>query len=98
MCIRDRRLRLFDGLSDRAFLARPSRSFDLGGHQPGHANDRRPGAYPPVIADLTRRLSEAAEKMAKGEVKPTLPFDPFAIAPATSDFAMGLAMKPTDLM
>ncbi|HEU4958072.1 MAG TPA: hypothetical protein VFT40_10665, partial [Sphingomicrobium sp.] len=36
--------------------------------------------------------------MAKGEVKPTLPFDPFAIAQATTEFAMGLAMKPTDLM
>jgi polyhydroxyalkanoate synthase len=51
-----------------------------------------------VIADMTRRLNEAAEKMMKGEVKPTLPFDPFAIARATSEFAMGLAMKPTDLM
>ena len=47
---------------------------------------------------MTRRLHEAAEKMVKGEVKPTLPFDPFAIAQATSEFAMGLAMKPTDLM
>ncbi len=27
-----------------------------------------------------------------------MPFDPFAIAQATSEFAMGLAMKPTDLM
>jgi polyhydroxyalkanoate synthase len=47
---------------------------------------------------MTRRLSEAAEKMMKGEVKPTLPFDPFAIAQATSEFALGLAMKPQDLM
>ena len=30
----------------------------------------------------------------KGDVKPTLPFDPFAIAQATGDFALGLAMKP----
>jgi len=51
-----------------------------------------------VIADLTRQLHEAAEKMMKGEVKPTLPFDPFAIAQATSEFAVGLAMKPTHLM
>jgi polyhydroxyalkanoate synthase len=51
-----------------------------------------------VIAELTRRLSEAAEKMMKGKVKPTLPFDPFAIAQATSEFALGLAMKPTHLM
>jgi len=47
---------------------------------------------------MTRRLSEAAEKMMKGEVKPSLPFDPFAIAQATSEFALGLAMKPQDLM
>jgi hypothetical protein len=32
--------------------------------------------------------------MMKGEVKPTLPFDPLAIAQATSEFAFGLAMKP----
>ncbi len=51
-----------------------------------------------MIADLTRQLHDAAEKMMKGEVKTTLPFDPFAIAQATSEFALGLAMKPTDLM
>jgi len=51
-----------------------------------------------VIADLTRQLHDAAEKMMKGQVKTTLPFDPFAIAQATSEFALGLAMKPTDLM
>jgi polyhydroxyalkanoate synthase subunit PhaC len=51
-----------------------------------------------VIADLTRQLNEAAEKMMKGGVKPTLPFDPFAIAQATSEFAVGLAMKPAHLM
>ena len=32
--------------------------------------------------------------MMKGEVKPTLPFDPFAIAQATGDFALGLATRP----
>ena len=51
-----------------------------------------------MIADMTRRLTEAAEKMMKGDVRPTLPFDPFAIAEATSEFALGLAMKPQDLM
>jgi polyhydroxyalkanoate synthase len=51
-----------------------------------------------VITEMTRRLNEAAEKMMKGDVKPSLPFDPLAIAKATSEFAMGLAMKPTDLM
>ena len=30
--------------------------------------------------------------------KPTLPFDPFAIAQATSEVALGLAMKPTHLL
>src|SRR5688572_29924553 len=47
---------------------------------------------------MTRRLGEAAEKMMKGEVKPTLPFDPLAIAQATSEFALGIAMKPAHLM
>ena len=51
-----------------------------------------------MIADMTRRLNEAAEKMMKGEVKPTLPFDPLAIAQATSEFALGIAMKPEHLM
>jgi polyhydroxyalkanoate synthase len=51
-----------------------------------------------MIADLTRRLTEAADQMMKGKVKPTLPFDPFAIAQATSDFAMGLATRPQELM
>ena len=51
-----------------------------------------------MIADMTRRLGEAAEKMMKGHVKPTLPFDPLAIAQATSEFALGIAMKPAHLM
>ena len=50
------------------------------------------------FGDLSRQLHEAAEKMINGTVKPTLPFDPFAIAQATSEFAMGLAMKPAELM
>jgi polyhydroxyalkanoate synthase len=50
------------------------------------------------IADMSRRLTEAAEKMMKGEVKTTLPFDPFAIAQATGDFAMSLAARPQDLV
>ena len=50
------------------------------------------------FGDLTRQLHDAAEMMMKGEVKPTLPFDPFAIAQATSEFAFGLAMKPAELM
>ena len=51
-----------------------------------------------MIAEMTRRLSEAAEKMMKGEVKATLPFDPFAIAQAGTDFALGLAARPADLL
>jgi polyhydroxyalkanoate synthase len=51
-----------------------------------------------VIEEMTRRLSEAAEKMLKGEVKATLPFDPFAIAQAGTDFALGLAARPADLL
>jgi len=47
---------------------------------------------------MTRRLTEAADRMMMGDVKPSLPFDPFAIAQATSEFAVGLAMKPQDLM
>ena len=48
------------------------------------------------FADMTHRLTEAAEKMMSGKV--TMPFDPFAVAQATGDFAMGLAMRPQDLM
>ncbi len=51
-----------------------------------------------AFGDLSRQLQDAAEKMMKGGMKPTLPFDPFAIAQAGSQFAMGLAMKPAELM
>ena len=51
-----------------------------------------------TFGDITRRLNEAAEKMMKGEVRPTLPFDPLALAQATGEFAFGLAMKPAELM
>ncbi|MFL6769717.1 MAG: PHA/PHB synthase family protein [Sphingomicrobium sp.] len=51
-----------------------------------------------MTSDLTRRLNEAAAQMMKGGIKPTMPFDPFAIAQASSEFAMGLAMKPAELM
>ena len=51
-----------------------------------------------MIGEMTRRLSEAAEKMVKGEVKTSLPFDPFAIAQAGTKFALGLAARPTDLL
>ncbi len=49
-----------------------------------------------MIDDLTKRLTEAAEKMMGG--KPTMPFDPFAVAQATSEHAMSLAMRPQDLI
>jgi len=50
------------------------------------------------FGDLTRQLHDAADKMMKGGVKHTLPFDPFAIVKASSEFAFGLAMKPAELM
>ena len=43
-----RRLRLSDGLSDRALLARPARPFDPRGHQPDHAGDRQPRSAAPI--------------------------------------------------
>jgi hypothetical protein len=46
------RLRLSDGLSDRAFLARPSRPFDSRRHQSGHARDRQPGHAAAVTGDV----------------------------------------------
>jgi polyhydroxyalkanoate synthase subunit PhaC len=49
-----------------------------------------------MITDLTKRLIEAAEKMMSA--KPTMPFDPFAIAQAASEHAMSLAMRPQDLV
>ena len=49
-----------------------------------------------MIDDLAKRITKAAEQMMKA--KPTLPFDPFAIAQASGKFAMGLAMRPQDLM
>src|SRR3546814_12919170 len=67
-------------------------------HQPVHARHHQPRSLTPVIADLTRRLTEAADQMMQGKGKLTLPFDPFAIAQATSDFAIGLAARPQELM
>ena len=51
-----------------------------------------------MITELTRRFSEAAEKMMRGEVKTSLPFDPFALAQAGTEFALGLAARPADLL
>jgi len=48
--------------------------------------------------DLAKQLNDAAEKMMAGGMKPTLPFDPLALAQATGEFAMGLAMKPAELI
>ncbi|WP_051504303.1 PHA/PHB synthase family protein [Sphingomonas jaspsi] len=47
---------------------------------------------------IAKQMREAAEKMMTGGIKPTLPFDPFAIAQATGEVAMSLAMRPQDLM
>ena len=49
-----------------------------------------------MIDDLTTRLTEAAQKMMSA--KPTMPFDPFAVAKATGDYALSIAMRPQDLM
>ena len=57
-----RRLRLSDGLSDRALLARPPRPLDPRGHQPDHARDRQPrlaAAVMPSRQPLRRSLSPA---------------------------------------
>ena len=51
-----------------------------------------------MITEMTRRLSEAAERMLNGDIKASLPFDPFAIAQASTDFALGLAARPADLL
>jgi polyhydroxyalkanoate synthase len=48
-----------------------------------------------VIPDLTEAMRKAARSMGGGA---TLPFDPFAIASTTAQFAAGLAMKPSDLL
>ena len=99
-----RRLRLSAGLSDRALLARPSRPFDPRGHQPGDADDRRPGADPPVTSaftfgDLTRRLQRSRRKddEGRGQADPAVrSASPSPRRPASSP--LGLAMKPAELM
>ena len=53
-------------------------------------------ASPAGFGDLTKRLTEAAEQMMAA--RPTMPFDPFAIATAASEQALSLAMRPDDLM
>ncbi len=50
------------------------------------------------FSDMTKRLTEAAEQIMKSGAKPTMPFDPFAIARATSEHALSLAMRPQDLI
>ncbi len=47
---------------------------------------------------IAKQVADAADKMMKQGMKPTLPFDPFAIAQATGEVAMSLAMRPQDLM
>jgi polyhydroxyalkanoate synthase subunit PhaC len=51
-----------------------------------------------MIAEMSRRLAEATDKMLRAPAKPTMPFDPFAIARAGTDFALGLASRPGDLL
>src|SRR3546814_2764231 len=47
-----RRLRLSEGLSDRAFLARPARPFDPRRDEPGDADDRGKGPAAPMTEDI----------------------------------------------
>ena len=49
-----------------------------------------------MIDQLSKQMSAAAARMMSAG--PKLPFDPFAIARAGGDMAMGLAMRPQDLM
>lgn len=51
-----------------------------------------------MIDTIAKQMREAAEKMASGNFGTSLPFDPFAVARATSDVALSLAMHPQDLM
>lgn len=53
---------------------------------------------PDPIGDMVRRFHDAAAKMMSGDVKATMPFDPFAIAKATSEHALSLATRPEELM
>jgi polyhydroxyalkanoate synthase len=51
-----------------------------------------------MFDQIAKQVAEAADKMMKQGMKPTLPFDPFAIAQATGEVALSLAMRPQDLM
>ena len=52
----------------------------------------------PMFDQLAQQMRAAAEKMLKSGGKTTLPFDPFALAQATGDVAMSMAMRPQDLL
>lgn len=51
-----------------------------------------------MIDDLAEAMRKAAAEMAKASGTTTLPFDPFAIATSTAEFAAGLAARPIDLL
>jgi len=51
-----------------------------------------------AFSDLARQISDAAEAMMGGKKRPTLPFDPFAIARAQGELAMDLMARPRDLL
>ena len=53
---------------------------------------------PDPIGDMVRRFHDAAAKMMRGDVKATMPFDPFAIATAAGEQALSLATRPEELM
>ncbi|WP_265530409.1 PHA/PHB synthase family protein [Sphingomicrobium marinum] len=53
-----------------------------------------------TMTDIARQMAAAADAMMAqtGVKRPTLPFDPFAIAEASGKMAMSLAARPADLM
>ncbi|WP_260483542.1 PHA/PHB synthase family protein [Sphingomicrobium flavum] len=51
-----------------------------------------------AMTDLARQMAAAADSMMGGAKRPTLPFDPFALAEASGKMAMSLAARPADLM
>jgi polyhydroxyalkanoate synthase len=51
-----------------------------------------------MFDQIAAQLRDAAEKMIKNGGKTSLPFDPFALAKATGDVAMSMAMRPQDLL
>src|SRR3546814_13386530 len=58
-----RRLWLFEGLSDRALLARPARPFDPRRNQSGDADDRGKGPAAPMTDDVKIGRASCRERV-----------------------------------